>query len=245
MLRELQVGFRSAMLEGDDSAIVPLVRDDGIDARARLAIYRHHVLSSLTAVLEATYPVVARLVDVRFFRFAADRYVRAHPPAAPCLFEYGATLGEFLAEFEPSRPLAYLPDVARLEWAMNVAWNARDVAPIARATLAHGPTIALHPSVTLLESPWPVDAIWRANQAGAIEERVDLDAGGVRLQVWRAGDDVRVRSLTVAGFALRQAIAQTGALEAALGAALAVDPDVDLPALIVELLDEEVLIARS
>jgi hypothetical protein len=245
MLRDLQRGFRAAMLEADDTAIATLVRDDGIAARARLAIYRHHVLSSLTAVLEATYPVVARLVDVRFFRFTADRYVRGHPPAGPCLFEYGATLGDFLAEFEPTRALAYLPDVARLEWAMSVAWHAPDVRAIERAALARGAMIALHPSVTLLRSAWPVDAIWRANQAEATGDRVDLDAGGVRLQIWRAGDEVHFRSLSAAAFTLRETIARAGALETAAGAALAVDPDADLTALIVELLDEEVLIARS
>src|SRR5262249_32525180 len=153
--------------------------------------------------------------------------------AGPCLFEYGATLGDFLERFEPSRALAYLPDVARLEWAMNLAWHAPDVAPIARAALTHAPTIALHPSVTLLQSPWPVDAIWRANQAEATDDRVDLDSGGVRLQVWRAGDDVCLRSLAPAAFALREAIARTGELEAAAGAALTVDPDADLAALLV------------
>jgi len=40
---------------------------------------------------EATFPVVCRLVDRRFFGFAADRYIHDHLPAGPCLFEYGGT----------------------------------------------------------------------------------------------------------------------------------------------------------
>jgi hypothetical protein len=245
MLRELQLGFRAAMLDGDDDAAARHVCDDGIAAGARLAIYRHHVSTSLTAALESTYPVVVRLVDLRFFRFAADRYIRTHPPSSPCLFEYGATLGEFLAGFEPSQQLAYLPDVARLEWAMNVALHAPDAAPIERVALSLRPRIALHPSVTLLQSPWPVDAIWRANQAGATNDRVDLNAGGVRLQVWRAGDEVVFRSLSPVEFVLRDAIMRTGSLEAAAGEALAVDAGTDLATRIVELLAEEVLIERS
>ena len=244
MLRELQLGFRAAMLDGDDDA-ARHVCDDGIASAARLAIYRHHVFTSLTAALESTYPVVVRLVDLRFFRFAADRYIRTHPPSSPCLFEYGATLGEFLAGFEPSQRLAYLPDVARLEWAMNVALHAPDAAPIERVALSLRPRIALHPSVTLLQSPWPVDAIWRANQPGAIDDRVDLSAGGVRLQVWRAGDAVLFRSLSPAEVVLRGAIMRTGSLEAASAEALAVDADTDLTTHIVELLAEEVLIEKS
>src|SRR6266446_490509 len=98
-LRELQAGFRAALLAGDERGVAPDVVDDGVNASARLAVYRHHVRTSLTAALEATFPVVCRLVDWRFFGWLADCYVRAHPPAGPCLFEYGADLAEFIAAF--------------------------------------------------------------------------------------------------------------------------------------------------
>jgi hypothetical protein len=245
MLHELQREFRAAMLDDDADAVAGRVCADGLEARARLSVYRHHVFTSLTEVLESTYPVVVRLVDARFFRFAADRYIGAHPPTSPCLFEYGGALPDFLAEFAPSRQLAYLPDVARLEWAMNVALHAPDVVAVERAALARGSWIALHPSVTLLRSPWPVDAIWRANQPEAGDDRVELDGGEVHLQVWRAGDEVLFRALSPAAFVLREAIAHTGSLEAAAAEALALDPGIDLAAHIVELLDDEVLIARS
>src|SRR2546425_8674290 len=80
-LRELQAGFRAALLAGDERGVAPDVVDDGVNASARLAVYRHHVRTSLTAALEATFPVVCRLVDWRFFGWLADCYVRAHPPA--------------------------------------------------------------------------------------------------------------------------------------------------------------------
>ena len=245
MLPELQHAFRAAMLDDDARAVVGHVCADGLEAPARLAVYRHHVFTSLTAALEATYPVVVRLVDARFFRFAANRYIRMHPPTSPCLFEYGAALPDFLAAFAPSQPLAYLPDVARLEWAMNVALHAPDAAPVERAALARRARIALHPSITLLRSPWPVDAIWRANQSDAVEDCVDVGSGETRLQVWRAGDDVLFRALSPAAFVLRQAIERTGSLEDAAAETLALEDGVDLGAYIVELLAEEVLIARS
>lgn len=237
-LRELQAGFRDALLGGDEHAAAAAVRGDGLGAAARLAVYRHHVFTSLTAALESTYPVVVRLVDARFFRYAADRYIREHPPVSPCLSEYGAELGDFFARFEPCRHLAYLPDVARLEWAMNAALHAPDVEPIAPEALRAPATLALHPSVTLLQSPWPLDAIWRANQPDAEGDAVDLDAGGVFLQVWRAGDEVVFRRLSVAGFAFRDAFARGGRLDAAAEAALAAD----LPALVRALLDEGLLV---
>src|SRR5712692_6038624 len=214
-LRELQRGVRDALLRDPAGAAALDVVGDGLAPAARLAVYRHHVLTSLTAALETTFPVVVRLVDPRFFRYAADRYVREHPPAGPCLFEYGASFPEFLAVFPPCLPLVYLADVARLEWAMNVALHAPDAAPLtAEAVRALAPdalqalAVGLHPSVTLLRSPWPVDRIWRANQPGAGAAVVELDAGGACLQIWRRDDEVVFRALTPAALALRTALAR-------------------------------------
>jgi hypothetical protein len=241
-LRELQAGFREALLGGAERVAAAAIRGDGLTPTARLAVYRHHVVTSLTAALESTYPVVARLVDPRFFRYAADRYIRERPPANPRLSEYGADFGDFLGAFEPSRHLEYLPDVARLECALNVAMQAPDMLPIAPETLREPVMLALHPSVTLLRSPWPLDAIWRANQPGAAEDTVDLACGGVLLQVWRWGDDAAFRRLTAGGFAFRDALRRGGQLADAAQAALAADASLDLAALIREVLDEEVLV---
>jgi len=246
-LRELQHDVRDALL-GSAEATVGEIAGDGVTPAARLAVYRHHVLTSLTAALEATFPVVVRLVDQRFFRYACDAYVRAEPPAGPCLFEYGATFPDFLANFPPCRHLAYLPDVARLEWAMNVALHAADATPLttetARALSAgtlESARLALHPSVTLLASPWPVDALWRANQPGG-DGVVDLDAGAVDLQIWRRGDDVAFRALAPAAAAFRRALADGGTLTVAARAALDAEPGADLAALLREALDDEVLL---
>jgi len=248
-LPELQSGLRAALLE-DATAVAREVVADGIALESRLAIYRHHVLSSLTAVLEATFPVVVRLVDARFFRFACDRYVRAEPPRGPCLFEYGLTFPDFLAGFEPCRQLPWLPDVARLEWAMNAALHAPDAEALSAEALRAWPAgtletmdLVLHPSVSLLQSAWPVDAVWRANQPGG-DGVADLDAGGVRLAVWRLGDDVVFRALTPAAFAALRVLAGGARLATALEDALAIEPATDLAGLVRSLLDEAVLQCR-
>ncbi len=113
-LRDLERDFARALLGEADGAVLASVLGDGLAPAARIGIYRNHVFSTLTDALKATYLVVCRLVDARFFAYAADRYIRAEPPAGPCLFEYGESFPEFLAEFEPCRHLEYLPDVGRL-----------------------------------------------------------------------------------------------------------------------------------
>jgi len=172
-LREREWELRAALLGGDESRAPAAVAPDGFAPEARLAIYRHHVLSSLTAVLVDTFPVVRRLVDPRFFAYAADVFIRRHPPSGPCLFEYGAGFADFLADFPPCRDLPYLADVARLEWALEAAYHDGDAAP------RH------------LQSPYPIDTIWHANQPGADPNTVvHLDAGPVRLEIRRLADDV-------------------------------------------------------
>jgi hypothetical protein len=65
--RELERDFAAALLGGAEESVVAEIEGDGLDPAARLAIYRHHVFTTLTEALEATYPVVVRLVDRRFF----------------------------------------------------------------------------------------------------------------------------------------------------------------------------------
>jgi hypothetical protein len=249
-LRELQEDFREALLGGDDAAAARAVLGDGLAPGARLAVYRHHVLTSLTAALESTFPVVARLLDPRFFRYAADTYVRAEPPAGPCLFEYGVSFPDFIAAFPACRDLVYLRDVARLEWAMNAALHAPEAPALSAEALRAQPPedldalpLARHPSASLLLSRWPVDTIWRVNQPGADPEaRVALDAGGTRLVIWRRGGEVAFRAVSPAAFAFLDALAREPRLSAAAATTLDVEPAVDLAALLRRLLDDEVLL---
>jgi hypothetical protein len=239
-LRDLQSDFRRALLEGTDGepagALGAEILADGLTPEARLAIYRHHVLATLTATLKGTYPVVARLVGDGFFAYAADTFVRRQPPDGPCLFEYGAGFADFLGSFPPCRDLVYLADVAWLEWAMNAALHAEDAHAIDLVSLGELSaeaiatiTLRLHRSVTLLCSPWPVDGIWRANQPDADPEAtVDLRAGSVCLEVRRLGDEVIWRTLPAAEHAFRAALAALDTLERAAHLALAVDAGFDL-----------------
>lgn len=249
-LRELQGQMLAALLGGSTEPMAPVVLEEGLTAPARLTIYRHHILATLTDVLAATFPVVRRLVDGRFFGYAADQYIRRHPPASPCLFEYGGTFADFLAIFPACRSLAYLPDVARLEWAINVAEHAADVASLDPRLLAGlGPAdtpglrFAFDPSLTLLRSPWPIDDIWRANQPAAADASVDAATGSASLQVRRLDDEVVFCRLGADRWAFRHALVAGRTLEEAAAVALDLEPGLDLAAELEALLNERVLTA--
>jgi hypothetical protein len=236
MLGELQRSFKNALLQGDQSA-PGNVLGDGLAPTDRLAIYRHHVFDTLTEVLKAAYPVVCRLVDERFFAYAANQYIRQHPPTGPCLFEYGAAFPHFLADFPPCRALVYLLDVARLEWAMHLAWHAEEATPLDVERL-HGLTpdelgnltLVFDPSVSYLKSSWPIERIWHANQPGSDpDETVSLDGDGMScLEIRRVDDVVMCRSLEAGEFTWRAALAERQPLGEAFEAARAAIPDFNL-----------------
>jgi hypothetical protein len=248
-LPELQSGFARAILREDASEVATAVQGDGLTAHARVRIYWNHVYSSLTEALEATFPVVCRLVDRRFFGFAADRYIHDHLPAGPCLFEYGGTFPDFLAGFPPCADYPYLADVARLEWAMNVAMHAEDAAPIAPHALgAVAPddigrlVFRMDPAASWLASAWPIDRIWQVNQPeGDAGATVDLAAGGARLEIRRRDDVVTMRRLDDASFVFRSGLARGGALEAVTAGAMALDPNFDLTTALRSLLEEALI----
>jgi len=216
-LREFQTALRRALLERDTQSLqvlLPEIDEGALAADERLEVYRNNVFASLTEALKETFPAVCRLVDERFFAYAAREFISLHPPDKPALIDYGAQFPGFLATFAPCRNLHYLPDVARFEWLMNVAAHAPDadaIAPDALVSFAaeQAPRLVftLHPSCGYVDSAYPIDRLWRANRPGADENtEINLGAGGVHLEVSRRGAEVVVRKLDRAEFAFRDAL---------------------------------------
>src|SRR5689334_25369057 len=108
-LPELQTVFRQALLGEDPGARASLRALVGADdplVEERIEVYRNNVFASLTDVLKETFPAVCRLVDERFFSYAAHQFILAAPPSRPCLREHGSAFPDFLAGFPPCRELS-------------------------------------------------------------------------------------------------------------------------------------------
>src|SRR5499433_672290 len=250
-LHEIQDLFREALLGEPEPKLVDLVERDGLDPRARLAVYRHHVFITLTGALEAAFPVVCKLVDRRFFAYVADAFIRQHPPADPCLDEYGSAFPGFLGAFEPCARLPYLPDVARLEWAIHLAAQAPDVAPLDRALLASLAPAEMarlrfipRAGLAYLVSAWPVDSIWRAHQ-GESAPMPDLGTGGACLEINPSGDGVLLRPLEPAVLTFRSALFRRMTLGEAIEEGARRDPDLDVAGLIRAFLDDNLFSSFS
>jgi hypothetical protein len=251
-LPDLQSGVRVSVLGRSRPEIIAAILGEEAEAEARLCIHRHHILHSLTEALKANFPVVCQVVDPRFFGYAADAFIRMHPPSSPCLAEYGAEFPDFIRGFEPARALPYLADLARLEWAVMEARNAADAATIAPETLRQVPvvdypnlTLQLDPSLRLVRTLWTVEKIWAAHQGEEPRAPVELGSQGARLVVRRLAAGIEVEAVEPASFAFMAALRHGRCLAKAGAAALAADPFFDMALTLRRLLAEQAIVGFS
>jgi hypothetical protein len=198
----------------------------------RLTIYRNTSRTALTNALRLNFPAVQRLVGEDFFAAAADTFIAREPPQTAWLDLFGESFPEFLQSFEPAASLNYLPDVARLERAVGHALHAVDAKPLEYSQLldiepsVHGRLcFTPHPSVSLVFSPYPVDAIWRAvlTRDDAVLAAIDLSTGAVWLLVERRAGEIQVAPLDQRRWKFAEALFAGHTLSAAF--AVADDPD--------------------
>ncbi len=179
----------------------------------RLRVHRETTLGALADALEVSHPVCLRLVGAEFFRALARRFARDVPSRSPDLCDWGGELAEYLEGFAPARALSYLPDVARLEWALHRARHAALAPPADPARLSERVTFRLAAGTALLDSPYAVDRIWDAN-----DSIVELAQAGARLVVAREPDGARFTRLSAEELALLFALGRGESLdEAAAG----------------------------
>lgn len=142
------------------------------DRGGRDAIHRNNYRHALLEALRHLYPVVERLVGQAFFAAMAGAFIDNRPARSPVLGDYGDGFPFFVAALPPAASLPYLPDVARLELARHQVYHEESADPLPIDQLTAIPHDQLpdlrpgiHPAHRLLTSLYPVDDIWRANQA--------------------------------------------------------------------------------
>ncbi|MVS97426.1 DNA-binding domain-containing protein [Devosia marina] len=173
----------------------------------RFAVYRNNVHVGLVGVLAAKFPVCAQLVGEEFFTAMARIYVADRKPTSPIMMHYGAEFPAFISDFVGARSVPYLSDMAALEQAWSVAYNAADAGPVTLAEIAaidldNLPDLTLtpHPASGLLRSDYPTGSIWAAHQAPGVKVR----SGAEAILVTRPAMDVKVTVIPTADAAFAQ-----------------------------------------
>ncbi|MEO6031656.1 MAG: DNA-binding domain-containing protein [Burkholderiaceae bacterium] len=225
------------------------VPDSVLATQSGFAVYRNTVMSGCVDALQANFPCVARLVGRDWFQAAAAAYVRAQPPHDGRMLMYGENFADFLAEFEPARDLVYLAGVARLDRLWIEAHTAADATAVdggGLASLAPEELGALrlrpHPAARWgLFDDAPIYSIWARNRSG-IDTTDELVWQGEGALLTRPVDAVAWQPIDPPTGAFLDACAQGCLLTQAAGAALDVDPDADIAALLSQLLSAGALI---
>jgi hypothetical protein len=155
------------------------------------------------SALQAAYPVVAQLIGDEGFADLARAFWHAQPPARGDVAQWGEGLAEFLHSSAQLQDEPYLPDVARVEWALHLCAGAPDAEPdlttLALLTTLEPERLQLRlaPGCTVVRSSWPVASIVNAH----LEGNPSMQEAGAQLRrgeaqntvVWRAGLRPRAR----------------------------------------------------
>jgi hypothetical protein len=240
-LRELQFAFLDGTLHGYPAQLSSLIAASELAREARIAIYANNAREGFLSALTATFPVIERLAGQDWFRQTAREYMRRNPSRSGNLHFVGERFAALLDDTLRVTQHAYFADVARLEWAYQEVLIAADHPSFEISALAsvnpddYGSLVfRVHPAVRLVESRYPVLAIWKANQPDAAEmtPSISLDAGASRVLIIRREDHVELRELGAAEFALLAAFQRGATLGEAFEAAAAADARADLAALL-------------
>ena len=216
-LRQAQKSFSSALLKPDlpvpEDVMGPTAQKK---ASKRFGVYRNNVIVSLTESMMAGFPTILALLGEDYFRALARVFISANPPSSPMLVTYGQDFGDFLDRFEPLAELAYLGDVARLEFAWQTAYHAADHASLDPAQLQTvspeqlgALTFTMHPSLHLLRCSHAAYSIWAAHQqedpAAAMANFVDQPQD---ILITRPQWDVTVVLMPSGGFEFATALSK-------------------------------------
>jgi len=211
-LAEMQSRIRRAVIDGDTAGMVALLIG-GCDPERRLAIHQRHYRSSLVAAIRTKFPATAWLLGIPFLDEAAGQFVRQHPPAAPCIAEYGEEFPRFLSTCSCAARVPYLYSFAELEWHLGQVAIAVD-RPACALEVFFGFEIntlmdtglTLQAGLRYLHASWPVEDLMKLYLADTAPAEYRLEPADVWLEVRGARGEFRIDRLDTANFVFRKAV---------------------------------------
>lgn len=226
--------MRDAVVLGDLTAVAPLLHAAGRDVARRAAIHRRHYQTSLVAAVMGRFPATAWLVGSPALEVAAAEFVRAHPPTAPCIAEYGARFPAWLAGHTDSALVPYVKVFAALDWHLGRLAVSADVPALEASRLAVLAPDVLADTVPALQggtyyaaAHWPIDTLMQTFLGGRESVGAVLDPLSVWLEARGSRGVVSIARLSEAEWEFRHAIQAALPIGVAAERAWQVDPRFD------------------
>jgi len=245
-LKHLQQAFCNALMTSSEKSLFWISSHAHLAPEAQIAIYRNSILGRVIKVLSATFPVCLALVGEPCFRAICRSLIDAFPEQFPEINFFAKRFPLFLQEIKAVQHLAYLSDVAQLEWTYHrmhysdpIA-TAIDLRELSQIDESQYGTLCFHlpANCTLLSSFYPILRIWQVNQPGFQGSQVvHLDEGECRLLIYRA-ENVEIAQLTPEMFALLVLLYQQKSFEWVCESMSIQNPEADIPLLFQEAIQQ-------
>jgi hypothetical protein len=233
-LAEMQSRIRRAVIDGDTAGMVALLIG-GCDPERRLAIHQRHYRSSLVAAIRTKFPATAWLLGIPLLDEAAGQFVRQHPPAAPCIAEYGEEFPRFLSTYSCAARVPYLYSFAELEWHLGQVAISVERPPLALEDLSRieinalaDAALTLQTGLRYLHASWPVDDLMKLYLSETAPSEYRLAAADIWLEVRSARGQFQINRLDAAEFVFRKAILDGQSIGAAAEHALDTNAEFDV-----------------
>ncbi|AOE85110.1 DNA-binding domain-containing protein [Pseudomonas sp. TCU-HL1] len=202
----LQQAFERYLLDGDSTAPAELLQQlrgsEALSAEDGLRVYHHAYRARLLSVLREDFPAIHYWLGTEAFEQLAQAYIDAWPPRHFSLRWLGEPFPGFISDFLAEPQASQLRELAELEWAFTLAFDAVDETPLSLQDMAtFGPedwtglTVRLHPSARWLTLSSNALEVWKAAKASAATpESQQLDQP-LDCLVWRQGLTCQYRTL--------------------------------------------------
>lgn len=137
-LARLQSDFQRRILDGGaDAAILDAVIGDATAGAAeRVGVYVHAYASRLVEVLESDFLTLRFAAGDEAFAELCRDYVMATPSSHRNVRWYGRDLAEFLRTTSPWQDTPAYAELASLDWAIGLAFDATDEVSVTEADVA-------------------------------------------------------------------------------------------------------------
>jgi hypothetical protein len=202
-LAELERALAARILGGTDPAVERWVRvPAGADAGARLAVHTAGYPARVTESLREAFPATALILGDGSFASLGERYAAQLPAELRNLNDAGAALSAFLRSDPLGDRLPFLPDLARLEWAVVECFHSELTEPFDASVCAGWgmddwaeARVEFQPGMALVRSAWPIRELREARHRERSAIDVDLTDRPDRVLVSRRGFEVAVETV--------------------------------------------------
>lgn len=177
-LEDVQQAYAQAIYANDSTPLENMINSsETFSTEQRVGVYQNNTIGTLKNTLSSTYPICESLVGTDYFKQLSQHHIKLNPSDDRNLDKYGANFPETLATLIEQRPelaeLAYLTDVAKLEWIHHQTYFADDRQSFdleAFAALAPEEQtqviFKLADDVSIIDSPYPIYDIWDCHEQG-------------------------------------------------------------------------------